>query len=235
MTTIFQCSGSGSDVGSGLPSSIRTDIPYDGIGTIALNPANSTLNCDDHYVVSPSNLQISLDPGNISNPLTGNVFSLGNNASFLVDVTLVLGRRLDILGELRARGFARGDTEQMRLILEAFENLASPTRRTRRLMRRPYFPDARLFFEITAPTYSIDATHLMRWLSDPNAFAIHPTNPDAANPPSAQPSPNGQRRRRRRRRRTGRTNNAPLTTANSAEDAHGGDPSPQSQEPTRRQ
>jgi len=59
-----------------------------------------------------------------------------------------------LLGELRAHGFARGDTEQMRLILEAFENLASPTRRTRRLMRRPYFPDARLFFEITAPTYS---------------------------------------------------------------------------------
>ena len=29
-------------------------------------------------------------------------------------------RRVDILGELRARGFARGDTEQMRLILEAF-------------------------------------------------------------------------------------------------------------------
>ncbi len=57
-------------------------------------------------------------------------------------------RRVDILGELRARGFARGDTEQMRLILEAFANLAAPTRRTRRLMRRPYFPDARMFFEM---------------------------------------------------------------------------------------
>ena len=67
-------------------------------------------------------------------------------------------RRVDLLGELRARGFARGDTEQMRLILEAFENLAAPTRRTRRLMRRPYFPDARMFFEMIASTYSIDAT-----------------------------------------------------------------------------
>jgi hypothetical protein len=61
-------------------------------------------------------------------------------------------KRIDLLGELRAHGFARGDTEHMRLILEAFENLASPTRRTRRLMRRPYFPDARLFFEMTAPS-----------------------------------------------------------------------------------
>jgi hypothetical protein len=144
-------------------------------------------------------------------------------------------KRIDLLGELRAHGFARGDTEQMRLVLEAFENLASPTRRTRRLMRRPYFPDARLFFEMTAPTYSIDATHLMRWLSDPNASAIHPTNPDAANPPSAPPSPNGQRRRRRRRRRprrTGPSNHATLTSANSPEDAHSAD-APHSSEPNR--
>jgi hypothetical protein len=126
----------------------------------------------------------------------------------------------------------------MRLILEAFENLASPTRRTRRLMRRPYFPDARLFFEMTAPTYSIDATHLMRWLSDPNASAIHPTNPDAANSPSAQPSPNGQRRRRRRRRRsrrTGPSNHAAAVTptAGASEEAHRKDASPQSSEPDR--
>ena len=123
-------------------------------------------------------------------------------------------KRIDLLGELRAHGFARGDTEQMRLILEAFENLANPTRRTRRLMRRPYFPDARLFFEMTAPTYSIDATHLMRWLSDPTAFTIPPTNRDGANPPRSQPSPNGQRRRRRRRRRSrrGSISHVPLTT-----------------------
>ena len=80
-------------------------------------------------------------------------------------------RRVDLLGELRARGFARGDTEQMRLILEAFENLAAPTRRTRRLMRRPYFPDARMFFEMTAPTYSIDPTRMFRFLADPDSFA----------------------------------------------------------------
>src|SRR5258708_20996757 len=83
-------------------------------------------------------------------------------------------RRVDILGELRARGFARGDTEQMRLLIEAFENLAAPTRRTRRLMRRPYFPDARMFFEMTAPTYSIDATPPMHFLAAPDSFRATP-------------------------------------------------------------
>ncbi|HEV2169565.1 MAG TPA: polynucleotide adenylyltransferase PcnB, partial [Candidatus Binatus sp.] len=73
--------------------------------------------------------------------------------------------RVDILGALRMRGFARGDTEQMRLILDAFQNLAAPTRRTRRLMRRPYFPDARMFFEMAAPIYAIDAASTIRFLA----------------------------------------------------------------------
>jgi poly(A) polymerase len=156
-------------------------------------------------------------------------------------------KRIDLLGELRAHGFARGDTEQMRLILEAFENLATPTRRTRRLMRRPYFPDARLFFEMTAPTYSIDATQMMRWLSDPDAFAF-PSSPSGATPsshlPASQLPANGQRRRRRRRRRSrhgSAGNNAPVTTtpaghadAHASEDAHRGDAPPRSSEPDRR-
>ncbi len=113
-------------------------------------------------------------------------------------------RRVDILGELRARGFARGDTEQMRLILEAFANLASPTRRTRRLMRRPYFPDARMFFEMTAPTYSIDSMRTLHFLADPDAFNGSPPRGghDApATHPEGTPIPAGNRRRRRRRRR----------------------------------
>ncbi len=89
-------------------------------------------------------------------------------------------RRVDILGELRARGFARGDTEQMRLLLEAFANLASPTRRTRRLMRRPYFPDARMFFEMTAPTYSIDSRRTIRFLADPDSFTAASLSADPA-------------------------------------------------------
>jgi poly(A) polymerase len=114
-------------------------------------------------------------------------------------------RRVDILGELRARGFARGDTEQMRLILESFANLASPTRRTRRLMRRPYFPDARMFFEMMAPTYSIDPTRTLRFLADPDAFSAGPAaargGADAPAASDGAPAPAGDHRRRRRRRR----------------------------------
>ena len=117
-------------------------------------------------------------------------------------------QRIDLLGELRARGFARGDTEQMRLILEAFENLATPTRRTRRLMRRPYFPDARMFFEMTAPTYSIDPTQMMRFVANPDAFAASHSTSAGNSPahPDGQPPPAGRRRRRRRRRNRSRHN-----------------------------
>ena len=141
-------------------------------------------------------------------------------------------RRIDILGALRARGFARGDTEQMRLILEAFQNLASPTRRTRRLMRRPYFPDARLFFEMTAPTYSIDSTRTIRLLTDPDSFSENRPalshNTDPANPGA----PSGKRRRRRRRRRS-RHGGAASNGAPSG-DLNGADASPPSPDPTRR-
>lgn len=103
----------------------------------------------------------------------------------------------DLLGELRARGFARGDTERMRLIHDAFENMAAPSRRTRRLMRRPYFASARQFFEAMAPTYGIDTQVLARYLENPDGFVARPRN-DAAVPAA------GGRRRRRRRRRGGR-------------------------------
>jgi poly(A) polymerase len=106
---------------------------------------------------------------------------------------------VDLLGALRARGFARGDTEQMRLILDAFQNLASPTRRTRRLMRRPYFPDARMFFEMAAPTYAIDSATTIRFLADPDSF----TSPHASHTDGTG-APGGRRRRRRRRRGRGR-------------------------------
>jgi poly(A) polymerase len=147
-------------------------------------------------------------------------------------------RRVDLLGELRARGFARGDTEQMRLILEAFQNLAAPTRRTRRLMRRPYYPDARMFFEMTAPTYSIDSTRMIRFLADPDAFSTGAARGDAATPPPsgdgvAPPAAGGNRRRRRRRRRRSRhgaaAHGGPPTQPGDANGAHA--PSP---EPTRR-
>jgi poly(A) polymerase len=137
-------------------------------------------------------------------------------------------RRVDILGELRARGFARGDTEQMRLLLEAFENLAAPTRRTRRLMRRPYFPDARMFFEMTAATYSIDSTRTIRFLADPDSFTENPAPPSPAGD-GTQPA-TGTRRRRRRRRRRSRHGAASIA----AGDLNGASVSSTSPDPTRR-
>ncbi|HXW85390.1 MAG TPA: polynucleotide adenylyltransferase PcnB, partial [Candidatus Binataceae bacterium] len=107
-----------------------------------------------------------------------------------------LGARFDLLAELRARGFARGDTEHMRLLLDGFELCATPSRRTRRLMRRPYFADARALFEMLAPTYELDIAPLARLVADPEGFF----NPQPQLPANGQPRP-GKRRRRRRRRR----------------------------------
>ncbi len=107
----------------------------------------------------------------------------------------------DLLDELRARGFARGDTERMRPIHDAFENMAAPSRRTRRLMRRPYFESARKFFEAMAPTYGIDTRILARYVENPDGFVARPhPQPETA----SEAPPAGGRRRRRRRRRGGR-------------------------------
>jgi poly(A) polymerase len=147
-------------------------------------------------------------------------------------------QRIDLLGELRARGFARGDTEQMRLILEAFANLAAPTRRTRRLMRRPYFPDARMFFEMTAPTYSIDASRMIRFLADPDAFSSSLGAPSPAGDRAQSTTPpSGDRRRRRRRRRRAHHSGAAAgsTAANTpAENGNRPDDDPPSSAPSRR-
>ena len=52
-----------------------------------------------------------------------------------------------LLGELRGQGFARGDTEHMRLLIDAFELFHARARRARRLTRRPYFSGGdQLFF-----------------------------------------------------------------------------------------
>ena len=72
-----------------------------------------------------------------------------------------------------------------------------------------------MFFEMTAPTYSIDSTRMIRFLADPDAFSAGAGRGDAAAPtPSgdgaAPPAAGGNRRRRRRRRRRSR-HGAPLT------------------------
>jgi hypothetical protein len=74
-------------------------------------------------------------------------------------------------------------------------------------MRRPYFPDARMFFEMSAPTYSIDPTRTLRFLADPDAFNTNPP------PADGTPSPSGGHRRRRHRRRRSRRGPGAATVA----------------------
>lgn len=106
------------------------------------------------------------------------------------------GTQFDLVGELRRRGFARADTDFMRLIIEAFPHLMRPSRRTRKLMRRPDPQNARRLFDLVAPTYGADSSMLARFLSDPEAYLeqrpIGPTG-DA-------PRPRHRRARRGRRR-----------------------------------
>jgi len=118
----------------------------------------------------------------------------------------VAADKFDLLAELRMRGFARGDTERMRLLTDAFDHLALPSRRTRRLTRRPYFADARRFFQMVAPSYGIDAGTLDRFLGDPDAFLMkkHHYSDDAHR---------GGNRRRKRRRRRGRRARHPAASS----------------------
>ncbi|HEY6417919.1 MAG TPA: polynucleotide adenylyltransferase PcnB [Candidatus Binataceae bacterium] len=108
--------------------------------------------------------------------------------------------RFDLLDELRARGFARGDTEHMRLLVEAFGHLAVPSRRTRRLARRPYFAQAQRFFDLMAPTYGLDGSALARFLAEPQAHGAHPHPPHSPNSTQAGGASPARHKRRRRRR-----------------------------------
>ena len=65
--------------------------------------------------------------------------------------------RVDLLQELRARGFPRGDTERMRLLLSALSRLMNPTRRTRGMQRRPYFVEAKALHDLVASGYMAPA------------------------------------------------------------------------------
>lgn len=101
---------------------------------------------------------------------------------------------LDLIGELRRRGFARVDTERMRLILETLPYLMKLSRRTARMLRRPHFQSAHRLFEMTAPVYGGDRAALARFLENPHAYFT---------PQGAQQPVGGRKRRRWRRRRRG--------------------------------
>jgi len=59
--------------------------------------------------------------------------------------------------ELRTRGFPRGETERMRLLLSAFSRLANPARRLRGMNRRPYFAEAKALHELLGAAYPAPA------------------------------------------------------------------------------
>ncbi|MGH7840799.1 MAG: hypothetical protein ACREQT_04690, partial [Candidatus Binataceae bacterium] len=96
---------------------------------------------------------------------------------------------LNLVAALRARGYAKADTEQVRLLLDALTHMVTRSRMLRRIMRRPYFADARRLFELIAPATAGDPAAL------DNSLAMRPRDPSSAPPP---------RGRRRRRRRGGR-------------------------------
>jgi poly(A) polymerase len=120
--------------------------------------------------------------------------------------------RTALLDDLRARGFSRVDTEQMRLLLEATAHLIARSRIARRLMRRPYYREARMLLELIAPTYSVDLAEIDRFLAEPpshggryrggrGASAEAATGANAGSGASSPPGPRRRRRRGGRRRR----------------------------------
>ena len=140
-------------------------------------------------------------------------------ACLFVDLHLRLARRrddggekVDLLAELRQRGFARGDTEHMRLLMEALPHLMAPSRRTRSLARRPNFGEARHFYELVAPNYPHDPSALERFLADPERYL-------ASQPVRREADGGGDLRRRRRRRRR-RRSRSPGPPGASAYDGH---------------
>ena len=114
---------------------------------------------------------------------------------------------VELVDELRERGFARADTDRMRLMLDAFAYLPAPSRRTRRLLNRPYFAETRRLYEMIGPNYGYDPAALVRFIEDPERWlAEHsPERHRRADSGAAGDGANVPGRRRRRGRRGGRS------------------------------
>src|SRR5260221_5702365 len=119
---------------------------------------------------------------------------------------------------LRERGFSRADTDHMRLLLEAATHMRMRTRIARRIVRRPYYPEARRLFELIAPTYDVEVEAFDRFLAEGRDQPRHHHHISAttsggadrnldATATSAQPGRHRRRRRGGRRRR--RSNGTP--------------------------
>ena len=111
--------------------------------------------------------------------------------------------RPNLIGELRMRGFAKADVENMRVLLETYPLLAEPSRRTRRIIRRPQFERLRRFFEMMAPGYDCDTSRLASFIANPDSYL-------AAQGGIAPRIPGRHSRRRRRRRRARPTDRSHL-------------------------
>jgi poly(A) polymerase len=133
--------------------------------------------------------------------------------------------RQDLVEFLRERGFSRADTDHMRLLLEAATHMMTQSRLARRIVRRPYYPEARHFFELIAPTYVLEVAAFDRFLAQSSdhqprhrraqsADAAHASagaalgaaRPEGGSSQLGLPSTPGHRRRHRggRRRRSSR-------------------------------
>ncbi len=127
-------------------------------------------------------------------------------------------QRLMLVEFLRERGFSRADTDHMRLLLEAATHMRMRTRIARRIVRRPYYPEARRLFELIAPTYDVEVEAFDRFLAEGRDQPRHrhhisattsggaDRNLDAA---AASAQPGRHRRRRRGGRRRRRSNRSP--------------------------
>jgi len=120
-------------------------------------------------------------------------------------------QRLMLVEFLRERGFSRADTDHMRLLLEAATHMRMRTRLARRIVRRPYYSQARRFFELVAPTYNVEVEAFDRFLAEGrDQPPRHRRHPSAIPPGSAHrelnaaPTTSAPPGRRRRRRRGGR-------------------------------
>jgi poly(A) polymerase len=102
-------------------------------------------------------------------------------------------QRAELIHYLQGRGFARGECEQMRLLLDALVHMSALSRHLRRLARRPYYAEARRLLEFVAPINGVGVAELDRFIAELNEH----------NGTLRRRAPienlNGARRRRRRR------------------------------------
>jgi poly(A) polymerase len=103
-------------------------------------------------------------------------------------------RRSEVIRNLQSRGFARGECEQMRLLLDALVHMTGLTRHVRRIARRPYYSDARRLLEFVAPVNGVGVAQLDRFMAELNENGGIRRRINLAN------SQNGSGRKRKRRR-----------------------------------